>query len=204
MTDADRKIVKGVNFGIIYGGKAFALSQQTGCDIQVVQKLIDAFYARYPGVKKWQADFYKQVVHNMKPAGIKNGEQIYKSMVELPESGRKFLFVEKESPDWLRKKTGRKYSFKPTETKNYPVQGFAGGDLVMVFLSYLYDIILETLPSHSKTDFIMTVHDSIVLDTDMDVYTLHEVVEHAAIQTQDWFEMELALRVDCSIGPNWK
>jgi len=200
MTDADRKIVKIVNFGLIYGGGAASLAQQTGQEKKLIQRLTSAFFDRYPGVKKWQEDFYTEVTNKLVPAGIMMGEQVYESIVTLPISGRRFYFREKESPIWLRKKTGRKFSFKPTETKNYPVQGFAGGDIVMEALSLLYEdlSILET------TDIRMTVHDSILVDSYMSASELEKYMRAVCDVIEIRYNLSFTLDFDIKSGSHWK
>jgi len=158
MTDSDRKIVKAVNFGVLYGGKAAGLAKSTGVAKAKVQRIIDSFYTTYPGVGKWQMKMFEDVVDNMYPYRITQGVQQYASMYTLPLSGRLFKFVEGEAPRWVQRKTGRPFSFSPTHTSNYPIQGFAGGDIVMYALSWLWR-------NQSLMRFILTVHDSIIIES---------------------------------------
>ncbi len=200
MNDEDRRDVKAVNFGLIFGGGVNGLAKSTGLPKDLVKKLIGKFYARYPGVEQWQKDFYTEVTDNLKPAGIEEGEQVYDSLVELELSKRLFYFKESKSPIWLRKKTGRKYSFKPTETKNYPVQGFAGGDIVMVALRYLYD----GLTSELNTVIRMTVHDSILVDTDMNTQQLAFYMKEVCFEIEQLYNMPFKLRFDIKSGTHWQ
>jgi DNA polymerase-1 len=202
MTKKQRTLVKNVNFGVIYGGGVNGLSHQTGQPKKLIKQLINAFYGRYRHVGPWQEDFYTAVVKHMKPAGFKEGEQVYKSLVKCPISGRKFQFIEAKAPQWLRAKTGRKYSFKPTETKNYPVQGFAGGDIVMMALWGLYHELRHSSRTH--TQIRMTVHDSLLVDTDMsetDVRTMmHSVCEDIA----QYYGLPFKLDFDIEVGTYWQ
>lgn len=200
MKDDERTLVKNVNFGLIYGGGAAGLSLQTGQPKKLIKSLMDGFYARYPVVADWQAKFYKEVARNLKPYDIKDGEQRYHSYVTLPISKRKFHFVESASPKWLRIKTGRKYSFKPTETKNYPVQGFAGGDIVMLALVELHHCLWD----EKNTDIRMTVHDSIVVDSDLDVNDLTAIMDKICRKIEAVFNLPFELQFDIKSGKNWR
>jgi DNA polymerase-1 len=200
MTDKDRKTVKGVNFGLIYGGGAKGISAQTGTDVKIVKALIKSFYARYPGVADWQEDFYSNVASKLSVAGMENGEQIYHSLVEDTTSGRRFYFKEAAAPQWVRAKTGRRYSFKPTETKNYPVQGFAGGDIVMVALTLLW----EQLYGREGTALRMTVHDSILVDTDMSDTELTSIMEDVCGETAHLLGISIPLKFDIQSGSSWQ
>jgi len=51
VTPQQRNAAKAVNFGIIYGQTAFGLSQQLGIPRGEAQKFIDAYFARFSGVK---------------------------------------------------------------------------------------------------------------------------------------------------------
>lgn len=200
MTDQTRRVVKAVNFGLIYGGGARTLAREAGIEVKFAKDLIKAFYDRYPGVADWQKDFYKEVVTNMRPDGIEQGEQVYCSDVVLPISKRKFHFREKPSPMWLVKTTGRKFSFKPTETKNYPIQGFAGGDIVMDALVYLR----VYLASCQNTKMRMTVHDSILIDTDMSQAWIRNVMTLVCTQVRDKYGLPFNLEFDIKSGTHWK
>ena len=199
--EAKRTLAKNVNFGVLYGGKAYGLSKQTGVDRATIQELIDAFYTSYPGVAKWQRGLFEQVVDNMEAHDVKDGEQRYHSDYILPQSGRKFRFIETEAPSWLRKKTGRKYSFSPNHTANYPIQGFAGGDIVMYGLWYLWAAIRRT-KALSEIRFRLTVHDSILLDRpkNYDLSRLYDSMNDA-IKTR--FNLPVDLHVDVESGLNW-
>lgn len=192
-----RKIAKNVNFGVLYGGKANGLSKQTGVDKTTVQKLIDAFYTRYPGVARWQKKIFNDVVDNMEPLDIAEGEQRYASEYLEPFSGRKFKFIEQRSPDWLRHKTGRKWSFSPQQTSNYPIQGFAGGDIVMDALTRFWNM------EHEWAYFVMTVHDSIIIEAPPNEERIRRAIDQALKETKEHFNLPIDLQYDLEMGPTW-
>lgn len=200
MNDKDRKLVKNVNFGLIYGGGAKGLSLQTGQPVHLIKELIKGFFDRYPTVEKWQKAFYTEVANNLRPAGHKDGEQIYDSVVWVDKAQRYFYFIEADSPMWIRKKTGRNFSFKPTETKNYPVQGFAGGDIVM---TALYELYLD-LVDQVNTDIVMTVHDSILVDTGMPTNELGLIMDQVCRRIEQRFNLPFELSFDITSGDHWQ
>jgi DNA polymerase-1 len=51
--DEQRARAKAVNFGIIYGSSAFGLSRQLGIAAGEAQETIDAYFARYRGVRRF-------------------------------------------------------------------------------------------------------------------------------------------------------
>lgn len=196
MTDKDRKLVKNVNFGILYGGKAAGLAYQTGVHKDQIQKLINAFYNQFPGVKKWQRRVFENVVDNMEPFGIVDGEQKYMSQYECPVFKRKYTFVEQKAPAWLTKKTGRKFSFSYPQTCNYPIQGAAGGDIVMSALYYLW--------KHLPADFLITVHDSIVFSYDTgELADVKLMVDAMCRHLESKYNLPVSLHCDVVAGTNW-
>lgn len=197
MTKKDRTLVKNVNFGAVYGGKAPGLSKQTGVDKGIIQKLINSLYRRYPGIGTWQKELYEEVVENMEPAGHdEHGEQRYKSTVEVGK--RLYTFHETPSPRWLKATTGRSWSFNPNQVYNYPIQGFAGWGIVLQFLYNLWAL------SGLEIKYIMTVHDSIIVLVPEDSLASFEGSVTYELQK---FSKELGipfnLNVDMDVGQTW-
>ena len=48
-----RRYIKAVNFGLIYGMSAFGLAQQLGVERAAAQQFIDRYFTRYPGVARY-------------------------------------------------------------------------------------------------------------------------------------------------------
>lgn len=202
LAEEKRKIAKNVNFGVLYGGKAYGLSKQTGVDKDTVQQLIDAFFNSYRGVAHWQRTVYEEIVDNMRAYDVHSGHQRYCSDWVLPISDRKFRFIETEAPMWLRNKTGRAYSFSPNQTANYPIQGFAGGDIVMEGLTYLWRSIRGSMVS-DHVQFRMTVHDSILLEkkATLDLAEFYDgMIDHVMSK----YKLPVQLQVDVEAGPTWR
>jgi DNA polymerase I len=53
VTVDQRRYIKAVNFGLIYGMGAFGLAQQLGIERGAAQQFIDKYFARYPGVAEY-------------------------------------------------------------------------------------------------------------------------------------------------------
>jgi DNA polymerase I-like protein with 3'-5' exonuclease and polymerase domains len=211
MDDKTRRGVKGVNFGLIYGGSAGGLALTTGFDKSTVERLIAAFYARYPGVKAWQERNMETVKRlrvyrgdERTPLGYPSGKSLLKT-----ETGRMYCFSEYDAPDWLKKK-GVHTSFSPTQVKNYPVQGFGTADIVPITLAVLYDYQCNGVLGSAK--LINTVHDSFLflchkseVNNLVDVVT-GPVIEQVVRVLKDVLgvELKVPLRMDYKVGVNWK
>lgn len=210
----DRRTVKGVNFGLIYGGGAKTISQQTGAPIATVQRLIKAFYDRYPGVEEWQGDT-KQLVEDASTwdggARTTSGKPAMTSQLVSP-CGRVWKFTQ-DDPPW-----GGDPNFSPTKMKNYPVQGFATGDIVPLAVKAVAQWLCNgrKIGNHNydRVHLTCTVHDSILLDVDGKLIPpghMAKVLQILMTKTveeklrQDYnVELPVKLEVEASYGPNWR
>ena len=100
-------------------------------------------------------------------------------------------------------------SFSPTQMKNYPIQGFATGDIVPEVLGRLYRAIKEK-KLDDKILTIGTVHDSIVLDVEYEYVGVAELlVKDIMERAPEWMMerygiyIDVPLKADVSIADNW-
>ena len=89
--------------------------------------------------------------------------------------------------------------------KNYPVQGFATGDVVPVVLNEMHERL-----RHMKSCLVNTVHDSMVIDVHPDekdlvlsmVWTLNQDLNKIIEETYG-IEMNVPMLLEAKIGNNW-
>lgn len=148
------------------------------------QAYYQSFLARYSGIRAWQQDLQDRAIRD--------------HIIRLP-SGREYAFP-------LAKRQWNGGSTFSTQIKNYPVQGFATGDIVPVVVIELHGFLVRL---GCRTCIINTVHDSITLDVHPDE---DEVVKKAVdyfknvnrlIEERYGFVTEIPFTVDAKIGPNW-
>jgi DNA polymerase I-like protein with 3'-5' exonuclease and polymerase domains len=101
-------------------------------------------------------------------------------------------------------------SFSPTELKNWPIQGFATGDVVPMMVGILLRKLEEANLSSSAL-LVMTVHDSVVLDVPNDlVYDTaalaKKTLEDAPMYMKQYFGIDFPckLGVGVEVGTNWQ
>lgn len=208
MSKDERRDVKGVVFGLIYGGGAKTLSEQTGVPLALTKTIIEAFYTRYPGIKTWQDAMYGQVVstRNRTSKYTKAGYPQGKSVL-VSETGREYVFLEHDNSYSY----GPKTSFSPTEIKNYPVQGLATGDIVPIVIGRVYRALIADEWLRHNCLMTNTVHDSLKFDCKKDyadraMKVIKKVMEDAPAYLKELFGIDfvLPLRVEISEGPTWK
>jgi len=206
MTKEQRRVVKGINFGIIYGGGETTLAEQSGQPISLVRQIIRAFHHRYPGVRKHVKKTFEALCTDLKTSTY---------FIDKEVSNRKAVF--------LRSHTGRMYLYEEndlglisyTKVANYQVQGLATGDVVPSTLGRMYRQLKH--PSrlqdwHALVYMVNTVHDNIMFDVHKNVINeflpwLKEIAEDAGNYLNKTIGrdiIELPLSVEISYGPNWQ
>lgn len=206
--DEQRRVVKGINFGMIYGGGAAKLAKESGMPVELVKAILKAFYERYPGVKTWQDGLIDELTIMSGNYG-KTEKGYPRKLGQITSiTGRKYSFVTFDAPPWLR---GKSTSFSPTQLKNYPIQGFATGDVVPTVIGVLFRKLLTNPRLKDLCLMINTVHDSIIFDCHKSVLAeAFEVIKSttegapAILKEVYGIDFDLPLRVDITAGLNWK
>jgi DNA polymerase I-like protein with 3'-5' exonuclease and polymerase domains len=213
MKPEERKKFKRCSFALVYGAGAKGISEQSGLSVDDARKFIRVFYDRYPGVKQWHDAVYEAVKAGREYKGRKDpdtslpmGDSVYVS----PFSQRRFVFHEYPNSPEVQKWKGTVSSFSPTETKNYPVQGGATGDIVPLVLGKLYRVLRNNPRLKDKCLMINTVHDSVMFDIHKDVLdealvVIKQTMESAPQLIKETFDFTfpLKLNVGVSCGPTW-
>ena len=164
----ERTRCKIFSFQRAYGGGAALISEETGMDIEEVKSLIEAEDLEYPGVEKFNAKVAKEVNSNY--VTFRDGERGYREFKRgtyQSITGTMYSFRSWDSPSFMRSK-GILDSFKPTEMKNYPVQG-VGGELVQMVLGQLWRWFVKNDFFGGKAFLVNTVHDCVWADCHIDV-----------------------------------
>jgi DNA polymerase I-like protein with 3'-5' exonuclease and polymerase domains len=171
-----RQEAKAHTFAPLFGASGYGRSK-------AVAAYYEHFTEKYKGVAKWHKQLGNEAVRLMKITNV---------------SGRQYAF-----PDVTRRSNGSVTHF--TMIKNYPVQGFATGDVVPVVL-----IEIEKNLKSMHSCVVNSVHDSVVIDvhpdeTDQVVQVikdmnkgLNKLVEQAYDVT-----MNVPLLLEAGLGPNW-
>jgi hypothetical protein len=132
------------------------------------------------------------------PGGYPLGKGIFESV-----TGRLYTFWEQES-SWGDP------SFKPTEMKNYPVQGLATGDMMALLRARMYRRWVVA-PWRSKALPINTVHDSVMWDCESEEVArevakeVHEVVDSLSKEMLELWGVEcpVPMKAETELGPTW-
>ena len=171
-----RQDAKAHTFAPLYGATGYGRTKAEAA-------YYEHFTEKYKGVAAWHSRLAK--------------EALTTSKIVAP-SGREYSF-----PDVERRASGRVSHF--TQIKNYPVQGFATGDIVPLCLLHI-----EHLLQGKNSCIVNTVHDSIVIDVHPDeedqvINIINSTNEELPqlITTRWGINFNVPLLLESKIGPNW-
>ena len=172
----ERQAAKEHTFAPLFGATGYGRPKP-------VAAYYEHFNQKYKGVAKWHKKLGDEAMRFLKITNV---------------SGRQYAF-----PDVTRRSNGSVSHF--TMIKNYPVQGFATGDIVPVVLLE-FERLLE--PLHSC--LVNTVHDSMVIDVHPgEVEKVLTIVENinanlnCVIKDAYDIEMNVPLLLEAKMGKNW-
>jgi DNA polymerase-1 len=177
VTTDQRRYIKAVNFGLIYGMGAFGLAQQLGIERGAAQQFIERYFQRYPGVAA-----YMQATREF---AREHGyvETVFGRRLWLPD---------------IKAAGGPRRAAAERAAINAPMQGTAA-DLVKLAMIAVRNWIRR---DRLGTKLLLQVHDELVLE--VPDAELDRVKGELRIQMTGIAKLEVPLVVDVGVGPNWE
>jgi DNA polymerase-1 len=171
-----RRYVKAINFGLMYGMSAFGLSKQLEIERSAAAQYIDRYFARYPGVRSYM-DRTRESARELGYVETVFGRRLY-----LPD-------IKSGSP--ARRQGAERAAI------NAPMQGTAA-DLIKIAMIRVHDWLAD---HHLEAKLVMQVHDELVLEVPDDEV---ELVRRELPQLMGGVaELAVPLLVEVGVGPNW-
>ena len=177
VTADQRRYIKAVNFGLIYGMSGFGLAAQLGIERAAAQQYIDKYFARYPGV----ADYMQRTRELARAQGYV--ETVFGRRLWLPD---------------IRAASGPRRAGAERAAINAPMQGTAA-DLVKLAMIAVDGWIRE---ENLATRLVLQVHDELVFE--VPEAELERVRRELAARMQGVAELSVPLVADVGSGPNWE
>ncbi|NLY91190.1 MAG: DNA polymerase I [Firmicutes bacterium] len=171
-----RARAKAVNFGIIYGISGFGLAKGVGVSRKEAEAFIDAYFARYQGVKTY-----------LEQAIAKAREEGYVTTIM---NRRRYL------PD-LKARNFQRRSFAERMARNTPIQGSAADLIKLAMVRVDARLRQEKLPA----TMLLQVHDELLLEVDR--AALPEAAKILREEMEGAFALRVPLEVDVKKGENW-
>ena len=177
VTAEHRRRAKAVNFGIVYGQTPFGLSQALGIEQKEAKQFIEAYFAKYTGVRKWLDDIVAEAHENKKV------QTMFGRVRPLPD-------IDSRNPN-LR-------GFAERTAMNTPLQGTAA-DLIKIAMIRLDEDIRER---GLKSRMTLQVHDELVFEVpESEVDAMKVLVKERMEQAHP---LKVPLAVDVGVGKNWR
>jgi len=177
VTPEQRRYIKAVNFGLIYGMGAFGLATQLNIERAAAQQFIDRYFGRYPGV----AEYMQRTREIARAQGYV--ETVFGRRLWLPD---------------INAGGGPRRAAAERAAINAPMQGTAA-DLIKLAMIGVQDWIAR---ARLSTRLIMQVHDELVLE--VPEAELAEVEAELPRRMTGVAELSVPLVVDVGAGPNWE
>jgi DNA polymerase-1 len=175
VTADQRRYIKAVNFGLIYGMSAFGLATQLNIERSAAQQFIDKYFARYPGV----AAYMRRTREFAREQGFV--ETVFGRRLWMPD---------------IKAASGPRRAGAERAAINAPMQGTAA-DLIKLAMVAVH----AWLSQRRKSRLIMQVHDELVLEVPEDEL---EVVKHELPGLMTGVaKLDVPLVVDVGVGANW-
>ncbi len=171
-----RDTAKTVNFGISYGISAFGLARDLSIEQGQAQEFIEAYFQRYPGVKKYIA----RQVKAAKDRGF---------VTTLLE--RRRYIPQIESPNENVRQFAQRIAI------NAPVQGSAS-DLIKAAMIEIYR---ELKVKGLATKMLLQVHDELVFSVPEE--ELEEVKVIVKDKMENVIKLKVPIKVSIKVGKNW-
>ncbi len=177
VTTDQRRYIKAVNFGLIYGMSAFGLAQQLGIERGAAAQFIEKYFQQYPGVAK-----YMQATRDFARA---NGyvETVF---------GRRLWLNDINAGGGPRRAAAERAAI------NAPMQGTAADLVKLAMIAVQEWITREKL----ATKLVLQVHDELVLE--VPETELARVRDELPGRMTSIATLSVPLVVDVGAGPNWE
>ena len=176
VTPAMRRAAKAVNFGIVYGISSFSLSQDLGVPVAEAKAYMDAYFARFPGVKAYMDG----VIEKARQEG--RVETMFHRRRALPE---------------IRASNFNTRSFGERVALNMPIQG-AAADIIKLAMVKVFRRLKE---EKLQARLIMQVHDELIVECPAG--EAEQVRDLLTQEMEGVYALGVPLTAEAHSGGNW-
>jgi len=176
-TAEHRRAAKAINFGIIYGLSPFGLAQQLGIQQKEAAQFINAYFARYRGVK----EYLDGILGEARKSGV--AKTLFGRIRPMPEIN---------SPQVQLR------NFAERTALNSPLQGTAADLIKMAMIN-----IDERLRKEKfEAKMILQVHDELLFEAPAkEQHKLEKLVKE---EMEGVHKLAVPIVVEIGVGPNWR
>ena len=177
VTSEQRRYIKAVNFGLIYGMSAFGLASQLGIERVAAAQFIEKYFTRYPGV----AEYMRRTRELARAQGYV--ETVFGRRLWLPD---------------INAGGGPRRQAAERAAINAPMQGTAADLIKLAMIEVQAWLDREAVGAK----LVLQVHDELVLEAPVD--HLDRLKAELALRMAGVAQLRVPLVVDVGSGPNWE
>ena len=176
VSSEQRARAKTINFGTIYGQGPFALSKQLGITQEEAKAFIEAYFARFPGVR----GYLDRMVQQARETGY----------VETLSGRRRYIPEIKDKSFNIR-------AFGERVATNSPLQGSAA-DLIKRGMILLHEALAA---DRREARILLQVHDELVIESPPG--EIEQVSALVKAKMESAAQLRVPLVVEVGVGDNW-
>ena len=177
VTSDMRRKAKAVNFGLAYGQSAFGLAQNLGITRTEAKDIIDNYFEKFPGIKKYMTD----TINFARKQGY----------IETLMGRRRYL-RDITSKNWTVRAQAERNAI------NSPIQGSAA-DLIKIAMITIHE---SMLTEKLRASMILQVHDELVFEVPRnEVEQLKPLISEGMKNAIP--DLRVPIVVDMGVGENW-
>ncbi|MBI3909847.1 MAG: DNA polymerase I [Armatimonadetes bacterium] len=173
-----RRRGKTLNFAVIYGMSNYGLSRELGIPVKQAQELIEAYFLRFPGVRRYTEETIRLA-------------RLQGYVTTLPPYNRRRYIP------GIRSGNRTERAFAERAAVNAPIQGTAADIIKAAMLSVDRQLRAAGLGAR----MILQVHDELLLEYPPAEEARLVPLVHAAMAGAR--DLDVPLDVDVRVGPNW-
>jgi DNA polymerase-1 len=172
-----RRAAKAINFGIIYGLSPFGLAQQLGIAQKEAAQFINAYFARYHGVK----DYLDKTLAETRKTGV--AKTLFGRIRPMPE---------------INSQQTQLRNFAERTALNSPLQGTAADLIKMAMINIDRRLAEEKF----EAKMILQVHDELLFEApEKERAKLEKLVKE---EMEGVHPLAVPIVVEIGVGPNWR
>jgi len=176
-TAEHRRAAKAINFGIIYGLSPFGLAQQLGIAQKEAAQFINAYFARYRGVK----EYLDRILEETRKSGV--AKTLFGRIRPIPEIN---------SPQMQLR------NFAERTALNSPLQGTAADLIKMAMINIDHQLKKEEF----EAKMILQVHDELLFEAPAKEH--HKLEKLVKEEMEGVHKLAVPIVVEIGVGPNWR
>jgi DNA polymerase-1 len=176
-----RRTAKTVNFGIIYGISAHGLAQRLEIDRYDASRFIDAYFARYPNVLKYQDDLLSKCRNTGYVSTILGRRRRIDGIRD------RSTFQQRNQPE--------------REAINMEIQGSAA-DLIKLAMIGVDEALSE---NNLEAKLLLQIHDELVIECpNAEIDAVKKIlITEMSFKPRKMLNLKVPITIEVSAGPNW-